>query len=332
MTQMRHVYDVLIIGGGPGGYTAALYAARAGLDTLVLEKLSAGGQMALTTQIDNYPGFDETMDGFTLGEKMQQSAERFGAKTEIAEVDGVHLQGTVKTVHTSEGIFEAKTVILAMGATPRKLGLPKEDRLVGHGLHYCAACDGMFYKGKTVVVVGGGNSAAADALILSRICKKVILVHRRDELRATKVYREPLMQAGNVEFQWNQTVESVVESTVSDDGRDNRRDQRFGGERKNVQITGVKLKNVITGEEQEIACDGVFVSVGREPATRMIETQVALDENGYIIADESTKTNLPGVFAVGDIRTKALRQIVTATADGANAAYYAEEYINEWEE
>lgn len=306
---MRYLYDVIIIGGGPGGYTAALYAARAGLDTLVLEKLSAGGQMALTTQIDNYPGFEAGIDGFTLGEKMQQGAERFGAKTEIVEVDGVHLQGPVKTVHTNEGIFEAKTVILAMGAHPRKLGIPDEARLVGHGLHYCAACDGMFYKDKTVVVVGGGNSAAADALILSRICKKVILVHRRDELRATKVYHEPLIQAENVEFQWNQTVESIV------------------SDNENGKIKGIRVKDVQMGEEKEVACDAVFVSIGRTPATQMIETQVSLDANGYIIADESTQTNLPGVFAVGDIRTKALRQIVTAAADGANAAYYTEQYL-----
>lgn len=306
---MRHLYDVIIIGGGPGGYTAALYAARAGLDTLVLEKLSAGGQMALTTQIDNYPGYEAGIDGFTLGEKMQQGAERFGAKTEIVEVDGVHLQGPVKTVYTNEGIFEAKTVILAMGAHPRKLGIPDEARLVGHGLHYCAACDGMFYKDKTVVVVGGGNSAAADALILSRICKKVILVHRRDELRATKVYHEPLIQAENVEFQWNQTVESIV------------------SDNENGKIKGIRVKDVQMGEEKEVACDAVFVSIGRTPATQMIETQVSLDANGYIIADESTQTNLPGVFAVGDIRTKALRQIVTAAADGANAAYYTEQYL-----
>lgn len=306
---MRHVYDVVIIGGGPGGYTAALYAARTGLDTLVLEKLSAGGQMALTTQVDNYPGFDETVDGFTLGEKMQKAAERFGAKTVIAEVDGVHLQGSEKTIHTNEGIFAAKTVILAMGAHPRKLGILDEARLVGHGLHYCAACDGMFYKDKTVVVVGGGNSAAADALILSRICKKVILVHRRDELRATKVYHEPLIQAENIEFQWNQTVKAVVSQDESG------------------KMTGVRLEDVQTGEEKEVTCDAVFVSVGRAPATQMIGNQVALDENGYVIADESTKTNLPGVFAVGDIRTKALRQIVTAAADGANAAYAVEEYL-----
>lgn len=306
---MRHLYDVIIIGGGPGGYTAALYAARAGLDTLVLEKLSAGGQMALTTQIDNYPGFDETVDGFTLGEKMQKAAERFGAKTVIAEVDGVHLQGSEKAIHTNEGIFSAKTVILAMGANPKKLGLPDEKRWTGKGLHYCAACDGMFYKGKTVVVVGGGNSAAADALLLSRICKKVIVVHRREQLRATKVYHQPLMQAKNVEFQWNQTVKAVVSQDESG------------------KMTGVRLEDVQTGEEKEVACDAVFVSVGRAPATQMFETQVVLDENGYIIADESTKTNLPGVFAVGDIRTKALRQIVTAAADGANAAYAVEEYL-----
>ena len=265
--------------------------------------------MALTTQIDNYPGIEETIDGFTLGEKMQQGAEHFGAKTEIVEVDGVHLQGPVKTVYTNEGIFEAKTVILAMGAHPRKLGIPDEARLVGHGLHYCAACDGMFYKDKTVVVVGGGNSAAADALILSRICKKVILVHRRDELRATKVYHEPLIQAENVEFQWNQTVESIV------------------SDNENGKIKGIRVKDVQMGEEKEVACDAVFVSIGRTPATQMIETQVSLDANGYIIADESTQTNLPGVFAVGDIRTKALRQIVTAAADGANAAYYTEQYL-----
>lgn len=306
---MRHLYDVIIIGGGPGGYTAALYAARAGLDTLVLEKLSAGGQMALTTQIDNYPGFDETVDGFTLGEKMQKAAERFGAKTVIAEVDGVHLQGSEKAIHTNEGVFSAKTVILAMGANPKKLGLPDEKRWTGKGLHYCAACDGMFYKGKTVVVVGGGNSAAADALLLSRICKKVIVVHRREQLRATKVYHQPLMQAKNVEFQWNQTVKAVVSQDESG------------------KMTGVRLEDVQTGEEKEVACDAVFVSVGRAPATQMLETQVVLDENGYIIADESTRTNLPGVFAVGDIRTKALRQIVTAAADGANAANAVEEYL-----
>ena len=206
---MHPVYDMLIIGGGPGGYTAALYAVRAGMKTLVLEKLSAGGQMALTHQIDNYPGFEEGIDGFTLGEKMQAGAERFGAETELAEVYRVDLKQDPKVIETSEGTFYGKTVVLATGANPRQLGIPGEKELTGRGVHYCAACDGMFYRGKTVVVVGGGNSAAADAMVLSRIAKKVILVHRRDTLRATKVYHEPLKQAPNVEFMWNSTVSAL---------------------------------------------------------------------------------------------------------------------------
>ena len=300
------LYDMLIIGGGPAGYTAALYAARAGLKALVLEKLSAGGQMALTAQIDNYPGFGEGIDGFELAEKMQEQAERFGAETEVAEVTALRLDGAVKGAETSEGTFYGKTVVIATGANPRELGVPGEKPLVGRGVHYCAACDGMFYKGKTVVVVGGGNSAAADAMLLSRVAKKVMIVHRRDTLRATKVYHEPLMNAANVEFRWNSTVSELLH-----DGR----------------LTGVKLRDVNTGEEAALECDGVFVSVGRAPATALVQGQLALDPSGYIIADESTKTSLAGVFAVGDVRTKALRQVVTAVADGAVAVHYAEEYL-----
>ena len=207
---MEQIYDMIVIGGGPAGYTAALYAARAGLSTLVLEKLSAGGQMALTEQIDNYPGFEGGIDGFTLGEKMQQSAERFGAVTELAEVYKANLSGKTKTLDTSEGAFQSRTVVIATGATPRPLGVPGEEALVGKGVHYCAACDGAPYRGKTVAVVGGGNSAAADALALSRIAKKVYLIHRRDSLRATKVYHEPLMNAPNVEFCWNSTVSALL--------------------------------------------------------------------------------------------------------------------------
>ncbi len=194
------LHDMVIIGGGPGGYTAALYAARAGLDALVLERLSAGGQMALTHQIDNYPGFPEGIEGFTLAMQMRKQAERFGAKTHLAEVRRVELNGNPKVIETSEGTFRARTVVMATGADPRKLGLPNEQELLGRGVAYCAACDGMFYRGKTVAVVGGGNTAAADALLLSRIVDKVILIHRRDTLRATKIYHEPLMQAENVEF------------------------------------------------------------------------------------------------------------------------------------
>lgn len=305
---MKHIYDMIIIGGGPGGYTAALYAARAGLDVVVLEKLSAGGQMALTAQIDNYPGFEDGIDGFTLGEKMQAGAEKFGAKTEYAEVFSVDLKASPKIVETSEGIFYGHTIVFATGASPRELGVSGEKELVGRGVNYCAACDGMFYKGKTVVVVGGGNSAAADAMVLSRIAKKVILVHRRDTLRATKVYHDPLKRAENVNFYWN----SVVSEFISDG-----------------KVTGVKIKDVNTGEESVIDCDGVFVSVGRKPATDLVKDQLQLDSGGYILADESTNTNIPGVYAVGDVRFKKVRQIVTAVADGAIAAHEAEEYLAE---
>lgn len=305
---MKHIYDMIIIGGGPGGYTAALYAARAGLNVIVLEKLSAGGQMALTSQIDNYPGFENGIDGFELGEKMQTGAEKYGAKTEYAEVFSVDLNTSPKIVETSEGIFYGHTVVLATGASPRDLGISGEKELIGRGIHYCAACDGMFYKDKTVVIVGGGNTAAADAFVLSRIAKKVILVHRRDTLRATKIYHDPLMKAENVEFHWN----SVVSEFISDG-----------------KVTGIKIKDVNTGEESVINCDGIFISVGRKPATELVKDQLKLDSAGYIIADETTKTSIPGIYAIGDVRTKKVRQIVTAVSDGAVAAHEAEEYLAE---
>lgn len=303
---MKEIYDVLILGGGPGGYTAALYAARSGLRTLVLERMAPGGQMALTHQVDNYPGFDEGIDGFTLGQKMQQGAQRWGAETVYTNVNSVELDGEIKKLHTDQGTFLGRTVILATGANPRKLGIPMEAELTGRGVHYCAACDGMFYRGKTVVLVGGGNSAVADALVLSRVAKKVILVHRRDTLRASKIYNEPLQQAENLEIRWNSEV-----SALQHNGR----------------MEGVVLRNRITGEEESIPCDGLFVSVGREPATALFRGIVELDEAGYIVAGESTATSLPGVYAVGDVRTKAVRQIVTATADGAVAAHKIEEYL-----
>ena len=302
----EHVYDMVIVGGGPGGYTAALYAARAGLDAVVIEKLSAGGQMALTHQIDNYPGFVDGVDGFELSQKMQQQAHRFGAKTEYAEVVHLDLSADPKVIKTSEGVLYGRTVVFAAGAGPRKLGIAREDEMVGKGVAYCAACDGMFYKGKTVVVVGGGNSAAADALLLSRVAKKVIVVHRRDALRATKIYHEPLMKAENVEFRWNSVVEELL------------------GENK---LDGLRIKDVNSGEISELECDGVFISVGRKPAAKLVEGQLELDPGGYIQAGETTETNIPGVYAVGDVRTKQLRQVVTAVADGAVAVHMAEGYL-----
>jgi thioredoxin reductase (NADPH) len=304
---MKRIYDMVILGGGPGGYTAALYAARAGLDTVVLERLSAGGQMALTSQIDNYPGFPEGIDGFELGMKFQEQAEKFGAKTEYAEVRGLELRSDPKVLHTSEGDFFARTVVIATGAGPRKLGLPDEERLTGRGVHYCAHCDGMFYRGKTVAIVGGGNSAAAEALYLSRVAKKVILIHRRDSLRATKIYHEPLKNLGNLSFRWNSAVTELL-----------------GDER----LRAVRVKNLLSGEEEELEVDALFVSIGRKPATDLVAGQLEL-ENGYIAADESTRTSIPGVYAVGDIRTKALRQILTAASDGANAAHHAELWLSE---
>ena len=301
---MLHIYDTVILGGGPAGYTAALYAARAGFDTLLVEQMAAGGQMTLTGDIDNYPGFEEGIDGFTLGMKMQQGAERFGAKTEYAQVLDVELGETPKKIITTSGDFLARTVIIATGANPRELGIDGEKELIGKGVHYCAHCDGRFYKDKCVAVIGGGNSAAADALYLSRLAKKVFLIHRRDTLRATKIYHDPLMKAENLEFVWNSTVSQFLTAE---------------------RLKGVMVNN--GGAEKKIECDGVFVSIGRNPATDFLKGKINLDDNGYIISDETTKTNIQGVFAVGDVRTKPLRQVVTAVSDGAVAVHYIEEYL-----
>ncbi|MGN8895787.1 thioredoxin-disulfide reductase [Flavonifractor sp. HCP28S3_F3] len=300
-------YDVLVVGGGPGGYTAALYAARSGLSVAVLEKLSAGGQMATTSMIDNYPGFPDGVDGFDLGQQMEKQAQKYGAETIYGEVTEVDLHAEPKIVRSSEGDFSGRTVILATGAYPRELGLPEEQELRGRGVAYCATCDGMMFRGKTVVVNGGGNTAVEDALYLSKLCAKVYLVHRRDQLRASAVYRKALDEQG-VEILWNSRVTEL---------------------RKEKYLTGVELEDVKTGERRELACDGIFVAIGRVPDTALFAGQVELDPTGYIVADETCRTNVSGVFAVGDVRTKAVRQVVTAAADGANAAHFAEEYLME---
>ena len=304
--MQNKIYDMIIIGGGPAGYTAALYGARAGLDTLVLEKFSAGGQMTQTQQIDNYPGFEEGIDGFSLGFKMQACAERFGARTEQTEVLSVKLDVTPKIISTDIGDFFAKAVVIATGAEHKHLGIEGEDALVGRGVGYCAACDGMLFRGKTVAVVGGGNSAAADALLLSKICGKVYVIHRRDTMRAEKIYHEPLMKAENVEFKWNRTVEEFVAD---------------------AKLSGVVIVDKNSGERETLELDGLFISVGRAPVTELFRGQLDIDEQGYIVADETTRTNIAGVYAVGDVRTKTVRQIVTAAADGAVAVHFAEEYI-----
>lgn len=303
---MKHIYDVIIIGGGPAGYTAALYCARAGLDTLTVEKMVPGGQMTLTSDIDNYPGFDEGVDGFTLGMKMQQGAEKSGAKTEYAEITGVDFSEKIKHITTYDGTLHAKAIIIAAGAHPKKLGIPYEEELTGMGVHYCAHCDGRFYKDKTVAVIGGGNSAVADALYLAKLAKKVYIIHRRNSLRAEKIYQKSLKETKNIEIIFDNTISQII----NDDG-----------------FKGIELLSK-DGSRKIINCDGMFVSIGRQPSTAFLQNKISLDNNGYIIADESTKTNIDGVFAAGDVRTKELRQIVTAAADGATAAHMAEKFIS----
>lgn len=305
---MEHVYDMIIIGGGPAGYTAALYAARAGLDAVLIEKAGAGGQMALTDVIDNYPGFDEGIDGFTLGMKMKNGAERFGVKTILEQVNSVDFKNDVKAVNTAGKTYFAKTVVVSTGADPNELGVKNEREYIGKGIHYCAHCDGRFYKDKTVMVVGGGNTAVADALFLARFAKKVYIVHRRDTFRAEKILVAPLLHAENVEVLWNSVP---VEFTAEE------------------RISGALIKNTVTNQEIKVPVDGVFVSIGRKPVTYFLEESVSLDDKGYIIADETCRSSVDGVYAVGDVRTKPLRQIVTAAADGAVAVHFAVEYLAE---
>lgn len=301
------LYDVVVIGGGPGGYTAAIYAARAGLETLVLDREYPLGQMKLTTEIDNYPGFPEGIDGYTLCKKMQEGAERFSAQTVQQQAISLSISGNPKQVQTEQGVYFGKTVIFAPGSEPRKLGLADEERLLGKGVHYCAVCDGAFYKGKTVAVVGGGNAAVEDALELAGIAKKVILIHRREKLRADRFSQEKLFSKENVELRLNQVMDSLE------------------GEQR---LTGLTLRNALNGGAEKLACDALFVSIGRIPQTQLVEGQIALTADGYIPADETTLTKVPGFFAVGDVRTKPLRQIVTATADGAVAASMCLRYLS----
>ena len=300
------IYDTIIIGGGPAGYTAALYCARANLSTLLLEKLTPGGQMGTTAQVDNYPGFAHGISGIELGFLMQQGAERYGAQTLIAEVFSVDLLSKPKRLETSAGVHLAHTVIAACGANPKPLGLPKEKSLIGRGVSYCATCDGMFFRNKTVAVVGGGNTAVTDALYLTNICSAVHLIHRRDNLRATPTTAKPLEQLTNITYHWNTEIISLE---------------------KDKKLQGLTLKNKLTGEISQLTCDGLFVAIGVSPNTELFAAQLELNAAGYIQADETTRTTVPGVFAVGDLRGKPLRQIVTAVADGAVASKYVEEYL-----
>ena len=300
-------FDVIIIGAGPAGLTAGLYAARAGLSVAVFERISPGGQLAQTAEVENYPGFPNGAEGWQLAFDMQQQALNFGVKIITEEVTAVDFSAEAKTVTTPGGTYAAKAVIVATGAHHRELGLAGEHELAGKGISYCATCDGNFFRGKDVIVVGGGNTAVGDAMYLSRICNKVYLVHRRDKLRATAVYNDRLAALENVEFVWN----SVPEEILSADGK----------------VSGLRVRNNQTGDSRNIAASAVFVAVGNAPSTDFLRGALELDGAGYVVADESGKTSVPGVFVAGDVRTKALRQVVTAVADGALAAENAAEFI-----
>lgn len=300
------ILDTVIIGGGPAGYSAALYCTRAGLSTVIVEKMTPGGQMATTTQIDNYPGFDEGVDGFELGDRMRKGAERFGAKTHYADVTGVSLTENPKKIATTNGDLYAKTVIIATGAAPRELGIADEQRFRGKGVGYCATCDGMFFRGKTVAVNGGGNTAVEDAMFLSKLCEKVYLIHRRDALRASRAEVQALEKAPNVEFLWNKVVTGL-------EGAD--------------KLEKIVLQDTVTKDTTTLDAKGLFVAIGRVPSTELFKDVLKTDAFGYIEADETTRTSIPGVFAVGDVRTKPLRQVVTAVSDGAVASKYVEEFL-----
>lgn len=301
------VLDVAVIGAGPAGLAAALYAARAGLAVAVFERTSAGGQLAQTERVDNYPGFPQGAGGFELAWSMKEQAERFGARIVSEEVAGVKLDGRVKTLVTPFGSHRARAVIVATGARARKLGLAGEEALAGRGVSYCATCDGGFFRGKQVVVVGGGNTAVADALYLSRIASEVVLVHRRDALRATAVYHEQLASAGNIRLMLDSRIVSLNEAAG--------------------KLAGVGVAHA-DGSTETLPADGLFVAVGTVPNSEFLRCALPLDEDGYILADERCRTGVDGVFAAGDVRAKDLRQVVTAVADGAICAEQAASFLS----
>jgi len=300
------MYDIIIIGSGPAGLSAAIYAQRACLDTIVIEKNGiSGGQVLNTWEVDNYPGFPG-VTGFELSRQFREHANKLGARVVQDEVVQVELSGNVKKVVCEEETYEARCVILASGAQHRTLEVPGEEELRGAGVSYCATCDGAFFRGRTVAVVGGGDAALEDAIFLARMCEKVYIVHRRDKLRGAKRLQERLQALENIEFVWNSETAAI-------EG--------------NGQVEALRLRQTQTGEERRLDVDGVFIAVGIAPESELYAGQLELDEQGYIRADESGQTSVPGVFAAGDVRTKALRQILTAASDGANCVASAERYL-----
>jgi thioredoxin reductase (NADPH) len=302
------IRNVIIIGSGPAGYTAAVYAARASLAPLVFEgAVTAGGALMNTTEVENFPGFRDGIQGPALMDEMRAQAERFGAELVADDVVEVDLTGDVKVVKTAEGTFTARAVILSMGSGYRKLGLPDEDRLSGHGVSWCATCDGFFFREQHIAVVGGGDSALEEATFLSRFGSKVTIIHRRDELRASKIMQERAFADPKIEFAWNSEVAEIH----GDD-----------------KLTGLTLRDTVTGETRELPATGLFIAIGHDPRSELLTGQVDLDDEGYVLVEErSTRTNLPGVFASGDLVDHTYRQAITAAGTGCAAALDAEKYL-----
>ncbi|MHB9035160.1 MAG: thioredoxin-disulfide reductase [Armatimonadota bacterium] len=304
---MTTTYDVIVLGGGPAGLTAGIYASRARLSTLLVEKAYPGGQLMMCESIENYPGFAASSSGYELSNSMREQAEKFGMKTRMAEIDRMDLSGDIKVLHATDGEeIRAKTVILSLGARPRKLGVPGEAEFLGRGVSYCAVCDGAFFQGKKLAVIGGGDTAVEDSVFLTRYASEVSIVHRRDKFRAQRIIQERALAHPVINVHWNSIVKGI------------------GG---TDSVEHLILENVFTREIINVPVDGVFILIGLDPNTKMLQGQIDLDEQGYIITDENMHTNIPGVFAAGDVRQKLLRQIVTACADGAIAATAAEKYI-----
>lgn len=307
---MENLWDIIILGGGPAGYTAGLYAARAGMKTLLIEKLVAGGQAATTEWVDNYPGFPEGISGPELSQKFEAHALRYGVTAVnevVTAIEAPPEAGQPFQVETDAGLHSGLALIAALGAEWKKLGVPGEDRFRGMGVSYCATCDGPFYQDEAVAVVGGGDTAVEESTYLTKIVKKVTIIHRRDRLRATQVIQERAFADPKIDFVWD----TVVESIEGDDG-----------------FEKLRLRNVKTQETWEMPCAGVFIFVGMEPNTRVLQGLVDLDDNGYILTDENLQTSVSGIFACGDARQKMLRQIVTACGEGATAAYAAQHYVD----
>jgi thioredoxin reductase (NADPH) len=300
------MYDLIIIGGGPAGLTAGIYTARARLNVLLLERLAPGGQVLTTDWVENYPGFPDGISGFELVERMKTQAENFGLPIRLEEVVGLEFSSEKKIVITNKERIEAKAVILALGATPKKLGIEGEEVLTGKGVSYCATCDGPFYKDQEVAVIGGGDTALEEALFLTRFASKIHLAHRRDKLRAIKLLQDRAMAEEKIKFLWD----TIPLKILGENG-----------------VEGIELKNVKTGEVSRKEIQGVFIFVGTQPNADVINGMVKQDENGFVITDEKMKTSFPGVFAAGDIRSKPWRQISTAVGEGATASFFAERYL-----